>query len=112
VRHNTDILLGLKGSKKDALKILNKIETAIDQDLNNQTHLEKSRVKHHSSKILYLKYSLSSNLKLNKTQQSVNTLINCGVSIKRLLKSCFGNEFICVTKKGKNVKYVAKRVDK
>ena len=116
VRYADDMLLGLIGPKKDALAILKEIEIAVDKELNMQIHLEKSGVKHHSDGVLFLGYRLLGNYdaKFNYggTQRNVSNRIKFSVPTKRLLKKYMNKGFLQIAKKGKNIKYVAKRVDK
>ena len=116
VRYADDMLLGLIGPKKDALAILTEIEIAVDKELNMQIHLEKSGVKHHSDGVLFLGYRLLGNYdaKFNygDTQRNVSNRIKFSVPTKRLLKKYTNKGYLQIAKKGKNIKYVAKRADK
>lgn len=116
VRYADDMLLGLTGPKKDAQAILKEIETAVEKELNMQIHPEKSGVKHHSNGVLFLGYRLLGNyddkLNFDKSQRYVSNCIKFNVPMKRLLKRYIIKGFLQIAKKGKNVKYVARRVDK
>jgi hypothetical protein len=116
VRYADDMLLGLIGPKKDALAILKEIEITVDKELNMQIHLEKSGVKHNSDGVLFLGYRLLGNYdaKLNygDTQRHVSNRIKFSVPTKRLLKRYMNKGYLQIAKKGKNIKYVARRVDK
>jgi hypothetical protein len=116
VRYADDMLLGLIGPKKDAQAILKEIETAVDKELKMQTHPEKSGVKHHSDGVLFLGYRLwgnyDSKLNFGESQRQVSNRIKFTVPTKRLLKKYMNKGFLQIAKKGKNVKYVARRVNK
>ena len=72
-------------------------------------------MEHHSQGVLFLGYRLFSNynskLNLNVWQKS-NNGIKFSIPIKNLIKCYATKGFMQRAKKGKNVKYVAKRVDK
>jgi group II intron reverse transcriptase/maturase len=116
VRYANDMLLGLTGPKQDAQVILKEIETSVDKELNMQIHPEKSGVEHHSHGVLFLGYRLLGNydskLNFGESQRQVSNRIKFSVPTKRLLKRYMNKGFLQIAKKGKNVKYVAKRVDK
>jgi hypothetical protein len=110
------MLLGLTGPKKDADAILKEIEIAVDKELEMQIHPEKSGVKHHSDGVLFLGYRLLGNydsmLNFGKSQRRISNRIKFSVPTKRLLKRYMDKGFLQIAKKGKNVKYVARCVDK
>jgi group II intron reverse transcriptase/maturase len=116
VRYADDMLLGLIGPKKDAQAILKEIETAVDKELKMQIHPEKSGVKHHSDGVLFLGYRLLGNydskFNFGESQRRLSNRIKFSVPTKRLLKRYMNKGFLQRAKKGKNVKYVARRVDK
>lgn len=116
VRYADDMLLGLTGPKKAAVAILKEIEIAVDKQLNMQIHSEKSRIKHHSDGVLFLGYKLLGNYeaKLNYLdgQNRKSNRIKFSVPTKRLLKKYMNKGFLQIARKGKNIKYVARRVDK
>jgi hypothetical protein len=110
------MLLGLTGPKKDALAILKEIEIAVDKELNMQIHSEKSKIKHHSDGVLFLGYKLLGNydVKFNyfDGQSRKSNRIKFSVPTKRLLKKYMNKGFLQIARKGRNIKYVARRVDK
>jgi RNA-directed DNA polymerase len=116
VRYADDMLLGLTGPKKDALAILKEIEIAVDKELNMQIHSEKSKIKHHSDGVLFLGYKLLGNydVKFNyfDGQSRKSNRIKFSVPTKRLLKKYMNKGFLQIARKGRNIKYVARRVDK
>lgn len=123
VRYADDMLLGLIGPKSDALAILKEIEIAVDKELNMQIHSEKSGVKHHSDGVLFLGYRLLGNydakfnvgpcsLNSDKVKRHVSNRIKFSVPTGRLLKRYMNKGFLQKAKKGKNIKYVGRRVDK
>jgi len=116
VRYADDMLLGLIGPKKDASAILKEIELAVEKELKMQIHLDKSKSEHHSDGILFLGYRLLGNYdaKLNYSdgQARKSNRIKFSVPTKRLLKRYMNKGFLQIAKKGKNIKYVARRVDK
>lgn len=123
VRYADDMLLGLIGPKSDALAILKEIEIAVDKELNMQIHSEKSGVKHHSDGVLFLGYRLLGNydvkfnvgpcsLNSDKVKRHVSNRIKFSVPTRRLLKRYMNKGFLQKAKKGKNIKYVGRRVDK
>jgi len=123
VRYADDMLLGLIGPKSDALAILKEIEIAVDKELNMQIHSEKSGVKHHSDGVLFLGYRLLGNydakfnvgpcsLNPDKVRRHVSNRIKFSVPTRRLLKRYMNKGFLQKAKKGKNIKYVGRRVDK
>lgn len=116
VRYADDMLLGLTGPKSDALAILKEIEIAVDKELNMQIHPDKSGVEHHSDGVLFLGYRLLGNydskLNFGEVQRHVSNRIKFSVPTQRLLKRYMNKGFLQIAKKGKNIKYVARRVDK
>ena len=116
VRYADDMLLGLTGPKKDALAILEEIKIAVDKELNMQIHPEKSGIKHHSDGVLFLGYKLLGNydakFNYSEGQSRKSNHIKFSVPTKRLLKKYMDKGFLQIAKKGKNIKYVARRVDK
>jgi hypothetical protein len=116
VRYADDMLLGLIGPKIDALAIFERIKIAVDKELKMQIHLGKSGVEHHSDGVLFLGYRLLGNydskLNVGEKQRQVSNRIKFSVPTKRLLKKYMNKGFLQIAKKGKNVKYVARRVDK
>ena len=115
MQYADDILLGLTGPKKDALGILKETENAINRELNMQVHPQKSGVKHHSDGVLFLGYRLLGNYdaKYNFDKQSrKSNRIKFSVPTKMLVKRYAGKGFFQAAKKGNNVKYVTRRVDK
>lgn len=116
VRYADNILIGLRGPKSDALVILKEIEIALKKELKMQVNLEKSNVKHYSDGVLFLGYRLLGNyeskLNLGNIQCQVNNSIKFSVPVKRLLKRYMNKGFLQIAKKGKNIKYVGRRVDK
>lgn len=116
VRYADDMLLGLTGPKQDALTILKEIEHSLDEELNMQIHPKKSGVKHHSDGVLFLGYRLLGNYdskyNFGESQIYMSNRIKFSVPIKRLCKKYMDKGFLQIAKKGKNVKYVGKRMDK
>jgi hypothetical protein len=116
VRYADDMLLGLLGPKKDALAILEDLKVTAEKELEMQIHPEKSGVEHHSDGVLFLGYRLLGNYdaKYNYSdgQSQKSNRIKFSVPIKRLLKRYMNKGFFQIAKKGKNIKYVARRVDK
>jgi retron-type reverse transcriptase len=116
VRYADDMLLGLLGPKKDALAILEDLKVTVEKELEMQIHPEKSGVEHHSDGVLFLGYRLLGNYdaKYNYSdgQSQKSNRIKFSVPIKRLLKRYMNKGFFQIAKKGKNIKYVARRADK
>lgn len=116
VRYADDMLLGLRGPKSDALTILKEIEIAVDKELNMQIHPEKSRIEHHSDGVLFLGYRLLGNydskLNFGEVQRQVSNRIKFSVPTKKLLRKYMNKGYLQIAKKGKNIKYVGRRVDK
>jgi group II intron reverse transcriptase/maturase len=116
VRYADDMLLGLIGPKTDAVSILKEIETAVEKELNMQIHPDKSGVKHHSDGVLFLGYRLLGNYDAKYSfvdgQSRKSNHIKFSVPTKKLIKRYAAKGFLRVAKKGKNVKYVGRRVDK
>ena len=116
VRYADDMLLGLIGPKEDALAILKGIEVAVEKELKMRIHPEKSGVEHHSGGVLFLGYRLLGNYdaKFNygDTQRHVSNRIKFSIPTKRLLKRYMNKGFLQIAKKGKDIKYVVRRVGK
>lgn len=116
MRYADDMLLGLTGPKSDALAILKEIKIAVDKELNMQIHAEKSGVEHHSDGVLFLGYRLLGNydskFTFGKVQRQISNRIKFTIPTRRLLKRYKNKGFLQIAKKGKNIKYVARRVDK
>lgn len=116
VRYADDMLLGLIGPKKDALEILKEIAIAIDKELKMQIHPEKSGIKHHSDGVLFLGYRLLGNYdakyNYSEGQNHKSNRIKFSVPTQRLLKRYLNKGFLQIATKGKNIKYVARRVNK
>lgn len=81
-----------------------------------QIHSEKSKIEHHSKGALFLGYRLLGNYdaKYNYTdgQSRKSNRIKFSVPTKRLIKRYTSKGFFQTAKKGKNIKYVGRRVDK
>ena len=116
VRYADDMLLGFIGPKSEALGILEEIKFAVDKELKMLIHPKKSGVKHHSDGILFLGYSLlgkyDDKLNLGLAQRQVSNRIKFSIPTKRLIKRYANKGFLQIAKKGKNTKYVGRRVDK
>jgi group II intron reverse transcriptase/maturase len=116
VRYADDMLLGLTGPKETATAILKEIECAVDKELNMQIHPEKSGIKHHSDGVLFLGYKLLGNYdakyNYHDGQSHKSNRIKFSVPTKRLLKKYMNKGFLQIAKKGKNIKYVGRRLDK
>lgn len=116
VRYADDMLLGFIGSKSEALAILEEIKFAVDKELKMLIHPEKSGVKHHSDGVLFLGYNLlgkyDDKLNLGLTQRQVSNRVKFSIPTKRLIKCYVNKGFLQIAKKGKNTKYVGRRVDK
>ena len=116
VRYADDMLLGLRGPKEDAMAILKEIEAAVEKELEMQIHPNKSGIKHHSNGVLFLGYRLLGNYdskyNYSNNQAIKSNGIEFSVPTKRLLKRYMNKGFLQIAKKGKNIKYVGRRVDK
>lgn len=116
VRYAYEMLLGLTGPKKDALEILKGVKIAVIKKLKMRIHPNKSRINHHSDGVFFLGYRLLGNydIKSNYSDSQVSKYdrIKFSVPIKKLLKRYRGKGFMQWAKKGNNIKYVARRVDK
>ena len=116
MRYADDMLLGFIGSKVDALSILKEINDAVDKELKMEIHPEKSGVKHHSDGVLFLGYNLFGKYDdrynfVGKQRHLINR-IKFSIPIKKLIQKYAGKGYLHKAKKGKNQKYVARRVDK
>jgi group II intron reverse transcriptase/maturase len=122
VRYADDMLLGLIGPKSEALLILDKIKEAVESELKMEIHPTKSGVEHHSDGVLFLGYKLfgrySAKFNLHDTkngsyaQRLFSNRIKFSIPTKQLIKHYADKGFFQVAKKGKNPKYVGRRVDK
>jgi RNA-directed DNA polymerase len=116
VRYADDMLLGLIGSKVDALSILQEIKDAVVKELKMEIHPEKSGVKHHSDGVLFLGYNLfgkyDDKYNFGGKQRHLSNRIKFSIPTQKLIKKYAGKGYLHKAKKGKNQKYVAKRVDK
>jgi len=108
--------MGLVGPKKYALSVLKKTVIAVEKELKMQINLKKSGVEHHSDGALFLGYRLLGNYGIKYDcfvgQSYKNNRIQFNVPTKRLLKKYINKGFFQVAKKGKGIKFVARRVDK
>ena len=116
VRYADDMLLGLAGPKKDVLEILKNIKIAVSKKLKMYIYINKSKINHYSNGVFFLGYRLigNYNIKFNypNNQGCKYNRIKFSVPIKRLLKKYMNKGFLQIAKKGKNIKYVARRVDR
>lgn len=116
VRYADDMLLGLIGFKVDALSILQEIKDAVVKELKAEIHLEKSGVKHHSAGVLFLGYNLfgkyDEKSNFGGKQRHLSNRIKYSIPTQKLIKKYADNLPLHKAKKGKNQKYVARRVDK
>lgn len=116
VRYADDMLLGLIGSKVDALSILKEIKDAVVKELKMEIHPEKSGVKHHSDGVLFLGYNLfgkyDDKYNFGGKQRHLSNRIKFSIPTQKLIKKYAGKGYLQKAKKGKNQKYVARRVDK
>ena len=117
-RYADDVILGFRGPKKDAICILQSIAAAIEWELAMSIHPDKSGVKHHSEGVIFLGYKLLGNygakFKWDARRKSMVALnyIKFSIPKLRLLNSLKGKGFLQIGKKGKNTRFVARRVDK
>ena len=118
VRYADDFILGFVGPKKDALTVLQEIAAFLEMDLHMSLHKDKSGIRHHEEGTLFLGYHLLGNSEgRSHFRPDHQTLIRSSnikfeVPLRRLLKKYAEKGFLTVAKKGNNVKYVARRVDK
>jgi hypothetical protein len=116
VRYADDMLLGLAGPKKYVLEILKDIKIAVSKKLKTHIYPDKSRINHYLDGVFFLGYRLLGNydIKFNypNGQGCKYNRIKFSVPIKKLLKIYMNKGFLQIAKKGKNIKYVARRVDK
>jgi group II intron reverse transcriptase/maturase len=117
-RYVDDAILGFCGPKKDAIRILQSIAAGIEWELAMSIHPEKSGIRHHSEGVIFLGYKLLGNygakFKWDDKRKSMETsnYIKFSIPKLRLLNSLKGKGFLQIGKKGKNTKFVARRVDK
>ena len=116
VRYADDMLLGFIGPKCDANSILEDIKTAVVKIIKMEIHPEKSGIEHHSDGVLFLGYRLlgryDDNVKWDGIQRRVSNRVKFSIPTRKLIKKYAEKGFLQIAKKGKNTKYVAKRVDK
>jgi group II intron reverse transcriptase/maturase len=116
VRYADDMLLGFIGPKVDALSILEKIKDTVVKDLKMEIHPEKSGVRHHSDGVLFLGYNLfgeyDKKYNFGEKQRHLSNRIKFSIPTQKLIKKYAGKGFLQKAKKGKNLKYVARRIDK
>jgi Type II intron maturase len=116
VRYADDMLLGFIGPKVNALSILKEIEDAVVKELKMEIHPEKSGVKHHSDGVLFLGYNLFGNYddkyNFGGKQRHLSNRIKFSIPTQKLIKKYAGKGYLQKAKKGKNIKYVARCVDK
>lgn len=117
-RYADDILLGFRGTRKDANIILRLMAHGVEQTLLMTIHPEKSGVKHHSKGVLFLGYKLLGNynaiFKWNeeKSKMTASNYIKFSIPQNKILKKLENRGYIQIGKRGKNTKYVGRRVDK
>ena len=115
VRYSTHMLLGLLGTKQDAVAIFKEIKIVLKKELSMEIQLKKAGVNHYSNGVLFLGYWLFGKYdpKLNLgVQNQYSNRIRFSVPIRILIKSYATKGFLQIAKKGKNIKYVGRRVDK
>ena len=116
VRYADDILIGVKGDKSLAFKALQNILHICDTVLSMKCNPEKVGIKHHSEGTLFLGYKiyglyqLKHNIKNNQRIKS-NTL-KFSIPKVKILDKLKQKGFFMISKKGKNKKLVARRMDK
>ena len=114
-RFYTHMLFGFIGSKQDAADIFEEIKADFEEELKMKIQSKKVGVNHYSDGVLFLGYWIfgNYNFTLNFAVQSRNS--NClkfSIPIKILIKFYANKGFFQIAKKGKNTKYVGRRVDK
>jgi group II intron reverse transcriptase/maturase len=117
-RYADDFILGFVGPKKDAWTVLQEIAAFLELDLHMLLHKDKSGIRHHEEGTLFLGYHLLGNyegrshFRPEQQRRTRSSNVNFEVPLRRLLKKYAEKGFLTVAKKGNNVKYVARRVDK
>lgn len=119
LRYADDFVLGLMGSKKDALRVLQLIIHFVFS-LGLHINIEKTNITHHSKGIIFLGYNVRGDYTTNYVKKINNfrvivSYVNLKFSIptKQLLERCKIQGFFRVAKKGKGQeRLVARRVDK
>nr|YP_009159736.1 hypothetical protein [Pyropia nitida]AKQ53242.1 hypothetical protein [Pyropia nitida] len=117
VRYADDFVLGYMGPKKDALKIVQLISFYLKSVLELDVNVEKTNIKHHKDGIIFLGYLILGNYARNiisntDVQRRSSNALTFKIPLQKLLKRFKERGFIQVAKKGNNVKYVARRLDK
>jgi hypothetical protein len=102
--------------KKNIIYIIQKLKNMLITDLNIHYNLNKITIVYSNKSILFLGYQLLNmyiiNFKNNKTQIFKNNKIKFFVPIQKLIKYYSIRGFFQKVKKGKNIKYISRRVDK
>jgi retron-type reverse transcriptase len=117
-RYVDDVLFGFCGSKKDARRVLQYLALAVEWELCMSLDTQTSAVRHHSEGVVFLGYKLLGNSKLKYrwdiTRKNMSVVNNITFSIPtfRLLNRLKEEGFVQKGKKKKNVKFVARKVDK
>lgn len=116
VRYADDMLLGLIGPKVVALSLFEEIRDAIAKELKMEIHSEKSGVGHHSDGVFFLGYNLlgkyDEKYNFGEKQRHLSNRIKFSIPTQKLIKKYAGKGYLQKAKKGKNQKFVARRVDK
>lgn len=117
VRYADDFVLGYMGPKKDTLKIIQLISFYLKSVLELEVNVEKTNTKHHKDGIIFLGYLVLGNYARNvmsntDIQRRSSNALTFKIPLQKLLKRFKERGFIQVAKKGNNVKYVARRLDK
>lgn len=115
VRYYTHMLFGLIGPKQDAVAVFKEIKIDLEENLNLKIQLKKAGINHYSDGILFLGYWIFGNydFKLNLAVQDRHSKrLKFSIPIKILIKSYANKGFFQIAKKGKNMKYVGRRVNK
>jgi group II intron reverse transcriptase/maturase len=118
VRYADDFLIGYVGPKINAWIVLQQAAYFLESELKLQMHPTKSGVKHHEKGTLFLGYHLHGNYRLkpqyNKElgQRTRSNWIKFGIPVRKIFKRFAEKGFFQIAKKGKQTRYVARRVDK
>lgn len=122
VRYADDFVLGFVGPKSEALKILQLIAHYLENELEFQIHPSKSGIVHHSKGVIFLGYHLHGNYEAKNTlnrdadgnilQRKRSNWIKFGIPLHKIFKRYADKGFFQKARKGKQIKLVARRMDK
>ena len=119
VRYADDFVLGFTGPKKSTAEIIVNIAAFLNLHLKMDLNKDKSSIKHHSDGVIFLGYKIygdynlkGANWNVEAGQRTGGTSLKFLAPVPKLIERFAERGFFQLARRGKNVKFVGRRVDK